>query len=258
MRKTKTLPKRQTEASAENCQGDGYPPENNVLQEEHITESVGKAYHKLLLRTLFESNVGSLVSDPRGLSRASSPGLCQDDTLSASGNFPGYPEEVGLFPSSRASCTPSVTGLDGPGTTRVFDVFRDDGNGQNDTKNYRNSASSKRKRDSENSSACLRKRHSYGTGTFVNVTTPRGRRAKQLGAGNSSSQNTKSYSASNLAMLQNTIEYLRRVYDVVSAEIKFSDDYAGTDDIAKENFAVLQLATKRYSTYTVLSQPAPS
>ncbi|OJZ83370.1 hypothetical protein ASPFODRAFT_210178 [Aspergillus luchuensis CBS 106.47] len=41
-------------------------------------------------------------------------------------DHPGYPEEVALYPSSRGSSSPSVTGLDGPGTSRVFDVFQDD------------------------------------------------------------------------------------------------------------------------------------
>jgi len=41
-------------------------------------------------------------------------------------DHPDYPEEVTLHPSSRGSSSPSVTGLDGPGTSRVFDVFQDD------------------------------------------------------------------------------------------------------------------------------------
>lgn len=42
-------------------------------------------------------------------------------------DHPDYPEEVSLSPySSASSSSPSVTGLDGPGTSRIFDVFQDD------------------------------------------------------------------------------------------------------------------------------------
>lgn len=189
-----------------------------MLQDESSPEGVGKAYHKHLLFNLFKTNGVRLVSDPRRLSRASSPVLCYDDTLSASRNFLDYPEEVALYPSSRASGTPSVTGLEGPRTTKVFDVFHDDYSGQNDRENYRYLTSNKRKRVSENSSTSLRKRRRYRTSTALNESNLRGRRASQLGARDSSSQNI----ASNLAMLQNAIGFLKRAYNVAVTEVKLS------------------------------------
>src|SRR5699024_10122211 len=81
------------------------------------------------------------------------------------------------------------------------------------------------------------------TSTVTNANKPRGRRTRQLGAGDSSIDNTKGYSASNLAVLRNAIGYLKRAYSVASAEAKFSGDLAGADFL-KENLAMLQLATK--------------
>lgn len=63
-------------------------------------------------------------------------------------------------------------------------------------------------------------------------------------AGDSSSQ-TENYSAGSLAVLQNAIGYLKRAYNDAYAEGMFSDNLADTDDMVKENLAVLQLATKR-------------
>ncbi|KAJ6098847.1 hypothetical protein N7467_000382 [Penicillium canescens] len=58
-------------------------------------------------------------------SRPISLELYHNDALATDG-YPDYPEEVTLYSSFRVSSTPSVTGLDGPGSTRVFDVFRDE------------------------------------------------------------------------------------------------------------------------------------
>jgi hypothetical protein len=163
--------------------------------------------------------------------------------LPISGNSPDYPEEVGLYPPFRAGDTPSVTGLDGPGTTRVFDVFQDERSEQNDGEDYRYPLPNKRKRASENSKAPSRKRHRHETSTATNLTKPRGRRASHLRARDSLSQK-QNYSVGNLAVLQHAIGYLKRAYNVAYAEGKFSDDLADTDDFVKENLAVLQLATK--------------
>jgi hypothetical protein len=163
--------------------------------------------------------------------------------LSISGKSPDYPEEVGLYPPLRASATPSVTGLEGPGTSRVFNVFQDDRSEQNYRDNYGYPLHNKRKRASEKSRTPLRKRHRYETSIAAKVKKQRGRRAIHLRAGDSLSQK-QNYSAGNLAVLQHAIGYLKRAYNVAYAEGKFSDDLADTDDFVKENLAVLQLATK--------------
>ncbi|KAJ6056946.1 hypothetical protein N7460_000220 [Penicillium canescens] len=183
------------------------------------------------------------VSEPNELPRANSPDLYHNDELSTAGNYPDYPEEVALYPSSRVSDTPSVAGLEGPGTTRVFDVFEDDRIRQSDGEYYRNCAPKERKRALENSNTSPPKRRRYRTSTVTNANKPRGKRASPLGAGDPPLENTEGYSDSNLAGLRNAIGYLKRAYSLVTAEAKFSDDIAGAD-ILKENLSVLQLATK--------------
>lgn len=145
-----------------------------------------------------------------------------------------------------------MTGLEGPGTTRVFDVFEDDCTRQSDGEYHRNSPPNERKRTLEDSNISSPKRRRYRTSTVTNANKPRGRRTRQLGAGDSSIENTEGYSASNLAGLRNAIGYLKRTYSVASAEAKFSDDLAGADFL-KDNLAVLQLA----NTHTVSSQQEP-
>ena len=214
-----------------------------MVQEEYSKEGAGEAYHNYPPFSLFEINVAFPASAPDITSRATSPGFSHDDTLSLSGNAPDYPEEVGLYPPFRANDTPSVTGLQGPGTTRVFDVFQENRSERNDGEHHRYPLSNKRKRASENARALPRKRNRHGTSTATALKTSRGRRASHLRAENSSSQD-QSYSAGNLAVLRHAMGYLKRAYNVAYAEGKFSDDLADTDDFVKENLAVLQLAIK--------------
>jgi hypothetical protein len=148
---------RQAKAPDEKCQAKGYFLENSMLQEEYSTERVGKACHNYLPFSLFKTNVVFPASGSHIISRATSPGVCHDDTLSISGNSPDYPEEVGLYPPFRASDTPSVTGLEGPGMTRVFDVFQDDRSEQNGGEDCRYPSPNKRKRVSGNSRTPLKK-----------------------------------------------------------------------------------------------------
>lgn len=182
------------------------------------------------------------ASGPNIISRATSPGISHDDTLSISGSSPDYPEEVGLYPPFRASDTPSVTGLQGLGTTRVFDVFQDNSSERNDGEHYEYPLPNKRKRSPENSKALPRKRR-HRTNTATAFKTSRGRRASLLRARDSSSHK-QNCSAGNLAVLQHAIGYLKRAYNVAYAEGKFSNDLSDTDDFVKENLAVLQLAIK--------------
>ncbi|KAL2836627.1 hypothetical protein BJY01DRAFT_251879 [Aspergillus pseudoustus] len=57
---------------------------------------------------------------------AECPSVFPQATHSVVANFPEYPPEVALYASPQTDGSPSVTGLDGPGSSRVFDVFADD------------------------------------------------------------------------------------------------------------------------------------
>ncbi|KAJ5406078.1 hypothetical protein N7465_007362 [Penicillium sp. CMV-2018d] len=152
-----------------------------------------------------EGRVMNFASDTDRLSRPVSPDAYPDDAPAAD-NYPNYPEEVALYPSSRVSSTASVTGLDGPGTTRVFDVFEDD---------HVQFTPSRKKRALGDPSIPSPKRRRYPTSTTTNAT----KRARDA------------------------IRYLKRFYTLSTVEAKFSDDLADAD-ILKENLAVIQLATK--------------
>ncbi|KAF2999098.1 hypothetical protein E8E15_000321 [Penicillium rubens] len=200
-------------ASGESCEGGCCNLGNNVPQEEHRAEDVALEIGRF--------------------SPSISPNVYQSDA-SAANNYPDYPQEVALYPSSRASSTPSATGLDGPGTTRVFDVFGDDDNGD------LTANGSKCAWEDLNSS--YPKRPGCLNSTAMNATKSRRRRTSQPKAERSSFESEESY-ADNLAGLGNAIRYLKRFYSLATAEAKFSDDLADAD-ILKENIAVLQVATK--------------
>ncbi|KAK9319887.1 hypothetical protein V1517DRAFT_310350 [Lipomyces orientalis] len=102
----------------------------------------------------------------------------------------------------------------------------------------------------ENSRTTLRERHRYESSTVANVNKPRGRRASRSRAGESSSQKA-TYSAGNLAVLQNAIGYLKRAYNIAYDEGKFSDDLADADNIVKRILQCFSLQQTRYSTHTV-------
>lgn len=175
----------------------------------------------------------SPASETDRLSRPVSPGAYPDDGPAAE-NYPKYPEEVALYPSSRVSSIASVTGLDGPGTTRVFDVFKDD---------HMPCTPSRRKRALGDPSIPSPKRRRYPTSTTINATKSRGRRTSQSEAENSSFHSEEDHADNHLVGLGNAIRYLKRFYSLSTAEAKFSDDLADAD-ILKENLAVVQLATK--------------
>ncbi|KAJ5642495.1 hypothetical protein N7490_006495 [Penicillium lividum] len=199
----------------ERCEAEGYTLDTHVLQ----------------------------VSESPNPSRAVSPELYFSDTSPATGTYPEYPEEVALYPSSRGSDTPSVTGLDGPGTTRVFDVFEDESNGQSGHV-HRNSSPNKSKQISEDSCVPTSKKRHRQTPKVANVNKSLAGRVSHLTAEDSLNYTPEALSAGNLLLLRKTITYLRRASNVTSAEARFSNEYPDMDDLAKENFAVLQLATK--------------
>lgn len=167
------------------------------------------------------------------LSRPVSPDAYPDDAPAAD-NYPNYPEEVALYPSSRVSSTASVTGLNGPGTTRVFDVFEDD---------HMQLTPSRRKRALGDPSVPSPKRRRYPTSTTINATKSRGRRTSQSEAESPSFHSEEDYADNRLVGLGNAIRYLKCFYSLSTVEAKFSDDLAGAE-ILKENLAVIQLATK--------------
>ncbi|KAJ6137352.1 hypothetical protein N7471_003838 [Penicillium samsonianum] len=185
--------------------------------------------------------VGYYTSETGRHSRSISPNLYHNDA-SATDSYPDYPEEVALYPSCRVSSTPSVTGFDGPGTTRVFDVFEDDHNRQNGENNHEHFTANRRKGMLEDLRISSTKGRLYPNSTAAKKTKSR-RRRSQPGAGNSSLHDEESYADDYLAGLGNAIRYLKRFYSLSTAEAKFSDDLADAN-IIKENLAVVQLATK--------------
>ena len=67
-----------------------------------------------------------LVSESSKHSQSYISNMPLNDRLSATRHYPKYPKDVALYPISRANNTPSIIGLEGLGTIRVFDVFKDD------------------------------------------------------------------------------------------------------------------------------------
>ncbi|KAJ5982116.1 hypothetical protein N7451_012216 [Penicillium sp. IBT 35674x] len=182
------------------------------------------------------------VSESRDPSRAVSPELYLNDTP-ATGTYPEYPEEVALYPSSRGSDTPSVTGLEGPGTTRVFDVFEDESDRPSEHL-HRDSSSNRSKQISEDPCVPTFRRRHYQTPRVANANKSLAGRVSHLSAEDSSNYTPEALSAGNLLLLRNTITYLKRASNVTSAEARFSNDFPNMNEIAKENLAVLQVATK--------------
>ncbi|OQD80567.1 hypothetical protein PENANT_c034G08455 [Penicillium antarcticum] len=209
----------QLNTSGGSREGGYYRLENNVPQEEHMAEDVA-------------AEIGWL---PPSIS----PDVCQSDASAAD----NYPEEVALYPSSRVSSTPSVTGLDGPGTTRVFDVFEDDHTRQCGEHNHSQLPANGRERAWADISNSSPKRHRYHESTAMNAAKPRGRRGSQPKAESPSFESEERDADNHLAGLGNAIRYLKRFYSLATAEAKFSDNLADAD-ILKENLSVLQLATK--------------
>jgi len=167
------------------------------------------------------------------LSRPISPKAYPDNTPAAD-NYPNYPEEVALYPSSRVSSTASITSLDRPRITRVFDVFEDD---------YMQFTPSRRKRALGDLGIPSPKRRRYPTSTTINATKSRGRRTSQLEAESSLFHSEEDYIDNYLVGLGNTIRYIKRFYGLSTIEAKFSNNLADAD-ILKENLTVIQLASK--------------
>lgn len=107
---------------------------------------------------MFKTNIVSRVSEVDEPSRAHSCNLYLDDTLSAPCDYPEDPEEVILYPTSRARDTPSVMGLEGPWTTRVFEVFEGDRSTQSERGCHEYTIVNARKRPLEDSDFVSSKR----------------------------------------------------------------------------------------------------
>lgn len=106
----------------EQSEAKGDTLENNVLEEERNTESFGK-WHILDYSPPFSRiNTVSSVTESGGLSRAFSPHRYPNNADDSIENYLDYPEEVALY-LSLVSDAPLVTGLYGPRTIRVFNVF---------------------------------------------------------------------------------------------------------------------------------------
>lgn len=149
---------------------------------------------------------------------------------------PDYPEMVALFPDSRASSSsPSVTGIDGPGTSRIFDVFQDDPTTEEREHVYVHTRPStrgqKRAREKANS---LRKRAQSRNSIDLD-TTMSTRRVYLDDDFSSLEKNTYSHK---LTRIRESIQYLKYFCKLASAEAQFSDNLVN-GGICDENLAVV-------------------
>ncbi|KAJ5657429.1 uncharacterized protein N7484_001078, partial [Penicillium longicatenatum] len=131
---------------------------------------------------------------------------------------------------------PSVTSLDGPGTIRVFDVFKDESNRLSEHV-HRNSSSNKSKQIPEDPCVPTSKRSHYQTPRVANAKKSLAGRVSHLIAEDSSNYTPEALLAGNLLLLRKTITYLKRASNMTSAKAQFSNDFPDMDDISKENFA---------------------
>ncbi|KAJ5569154.1 hypothetical protein N7450_011640 [Penicillium hetheringtonii] len=150
-------------------------------------------------------------------------------------DHPDYPEEVSLSPYSPASSSsPSVTGLDGPGTSRIFDVFRDDPTEQEHEHVHARPSARGRTRALEEPSS-PRKRH-QARNTIAAGTNMSSRRRGYLKDEVPSLD--EKHHPHKLTSIQDSIQYLKHFYNLASAEAKFSDD-SMNGGIRDENLAVV-------------------
>jgi len=154
-------------------------------------------------------------------------------------DHPDYPEEVALHPSSRGSSSPSVTGLDGPGTSRVFDVFRDDpAEQQREYVHLHPSVRGKKRTLEEPYSPRKRPQTGYLNTADSEIATTRRRSPED----ESPLQDEESHSYKQ-ASIMDSIRYLKQFYNLASAEAQFSGDLVD-GDIYKESLVVVQNAIK--------------
>ncbi|KAJ5937062.1 hypothetical protein N7466_003512 [Penicillium verhagenii] len=156
-----------------------------------------------------------------------------------SSNHPDYPEEVALYPSSRGSSSSSVTGLDGPGTSRVFDVFQDDpAEEERENEHVQSSVRGKKRTLEGPCSPRKRPQTGYLNTADSEIATTRRRSPKD----ERPLQDEESHSHKQ-SSIRDSIRYLKQFYSLASAEAQFSDDLVD-GDIYKESLVVVQNAIK--------------
>ena len=150
-------------------------------------------------------------------------------------DHPDYPEEVSLSPYSPASSSsPSVTGLDGPGTSRIFDVFQDDPMEQEHKHVHAQSSAKGRKQALEELGSPWKQPQAHNTiAADMNMLTRRRGYLK----GKVPSLDEKHH-PHKLTSIQDSIPYLKHFYNLASAEAQFSDDSMNRG-ICDENLAVV-------------------
>ncbi|CAI7605787.1 unnamed protein product [Penicillium manginii] len=153
-------------------------------------------------------------------------------------DYPDYPEEVALYPSSRVSSSPSVTGLDGPGTSRVFDVFQDDpAEQERENVRVRSSVRGKKRALERPDSPRKRRQTRHLHTSDPEITTTRRCSPKERPFQDEESHSHKQ------SVLIKSIGYLEYYYGLASAQAQFSDDLVD-GGINKENLVVVQNAIK--------------
>lgn len=136
-----------------------------------------------------------------------------------------------------------MTGLDGPGSVRVFDVFGDENTSQSGEHNYRQPVSNVEDPVLEDSPTTPLKPCRWPTLMTAKVVRSRGKRMRQSAAEASVCYDEDGHGDNYLAAIVNVIGYLRRFQNLTTTEARFSDEFADADSF-KENLAVVQLATK--------------
>ena len=152
-------------------------------------------------------------------------------------DHPNYPEEVSLSPYSPASSSsPSVTGLDGPGTSRIFDVFQDDPAEQEHEHVHVHArpGAKGRKRALEEPSSPRKRPHARNT---IAADTSMSTRRRGYSKDEVPSLDEKHH-PHKLTSIQDSIQYLKHFYNLASAEAQFSDD-SMNGGICDENLAVV-------------------
>lgn len=153
-------------------------------------------------------------------------------------DYPDYPEEVALYPSSRVSSSPSVTGLDGPGTSRVFDIFQNDpAEHEGENAHVRSSVRGKKRALVRPDSPRKRPQTRYFHTSDPEITT-----TKRCSPKERPFQEEESHSHKQSG-LRKSIRYLEYYYGLSSAQAQFSDDLVDRG-INKENLVVVQNAIK--------------
>ncbi|KAJ5160958.1 uncharacterized protein N7482_007962 [Penicillium canariense] len=208
----------------------------------HVERCEANGYVPWKSRPHDGNELGDFVSQNRQSAEETIHETSARDTPAADTNsdYPDYPEEVALYPSSRVSSSPSVTGLDGPGTSRVFDVFQDDPAEQECENVHERSSSKGKKRALERPDSPRKRPQTRYLNTADPELEPTRRRCSRRDE--RPFQDEESHSQKH-SSIRDSIRYLKHFYGLASAEAQFSDDLVD-GGVYRESLVVVQNAIK--------------